>query len=235
MNLRYVFLIIILGLVLIPSQSFSLLVEQSPEELYQSHHTIVIGKIISSEMISERETLYQIKVTEPVKNSQKDEIISAVGNGIDCSKVEMCTRTSIDRVFAVGDKVILYLNHGLGNFEISPYSRIISPYEDDIMTSEFAISDESQVPSIDINSENISNSSVVMDKEENSDFDRQNFLTGKPVNIITSADFRDTGDTRSLVIILIESIGVIMIVFFIVFYAIKKRRAKQSIDKTKKI
>ena len=126
------------GMVLIPTQSFSLLTEQSPEELYRSHHTIVIGKIISSEIISQRETLYETKVIESIKNSQQNEIISAVGNGIDCSKVVvLCERSSIDRVFDVGDTVILYLNYGLDNFEVSPYSRTISP-DEDVVTSEFA-------------------------------------------------------------------------------------------------
>jgi len=64
-------------------------------------------------------------VTESIKNSQKDEIISAIGKGIDCNKVEMCIRTSTDRVFDVGDTIVLYLNHNLIQYEISPYSRVI--------------------------------------------------------------------------------------------------------------
>ena len=124
-------------MILIPTQSFSLLEERSPEELYQSHHTIVIGKIISTEIITDRTTLYEINVIESVKNSQKNERISAVGNGIDCSKVAVsCMRSSIDRVFDVGDTVILYLNHNWDNFEVSPYSRAVSP-DEDIVTSEF--------------------------------------------------------------------------------------------------
>ena len=123
--MKYLFFII-LGLILISiPNSFSLLEERSSEELYESHHTIVIGNIISSEIISQRETLYEIKVTESIKNSQKDEIISAIGKGIDCNKVEMCMRTSTDRVFDVGDTIVLYLNHNLIQYEISPYSRVI--------------------------------------------------------------------------------------------------------------
>ena len=137
MSLRYLVLIVISGLVLIPAQSFSLLAEQSPEELYQNHHVIVIGKIVSAEIVTDRTTLYEIMVVESIKNSQKNNIISAVGNGIDCNGIASCMRSSIDRVFDVGDTAILYLNYGFENFEVSPYSRTISPDEYTV-PSEFA-------------------------------------------------------------------------------------------------
>ena len=80
---------------------------------------------------------------------------------------------------------------------------------------------------IPIYAENVSGSSVTMNKEENSDFNKSNFLTGKPVNLIPSDDYRDTENTRLLPIILIMSLVVtIIIVFFIILYTIKKRRIK---------
>lgn len=80
---------------------------------------------------------------------------------------------------------------------------------------------------IPIYAENVSDSSVTMNKEENSDFDKSNFLTGKPVNLIPSDDYRDTENTSLLPIILITSLVVtIIIVFFIILYTIKKRRIK---------
>ena len=130
-------LIIFLGLFLIPQASFSSLIYQTPQELYNNHNTIVIGEILNSETISQRETLYEIKVIESVKNSQENELISAVGDGINCSQTEMCIVSSIDTVFDIGDTVILYLNYKLDNFKISPYSRVISP-DENYVVSEFA-------------------------------------------------------------------------------------------------
>ena len=55
--------------------------------------------------------------------------------------------------------------------------------------------------------------------------DRQNFLTGKPVNIITS----DKSQNVSLPpIFLIAGLGAIMIVLFIVIYIIKKQKTQQN-------
>ncbi len=135
--MKIILLVLSLGLFLIPQASFSSLIYQTPQELYNNHDTIVIGEILDSETISQRETLYEIKVAESVKNSQENEIISAVGDGIDCSQIEMCMTTSVDTVFDIGDTVILYLNYDLDGFKISPYSRVISP-DEDYVTSEFA-------------------------------------------------------------------------------------------------
>ena len=88
-KMKIILLVISLGLFLIPQASFSSLIYQTPQELYNNHHTIVIGEILNSETISQRETLYEIKVTESVKNSQKNEVISAVGKGINCNEIEM--------------------------------------------------------------------------------------------------------------------------------------------------
>ena len=46
-------------------------------------------------------------------------------------------------------------------------------------------------------------------------------------------DFRETNSENSLVIILIESIGAILIVLFIIFYVIKKRITKKSLEEKK--
>ena len=46
-----------------------------------------------------------------------------------------------------------------------------------------------------------------------------------------SSDFREGETLNSPVIIIIQSLGAVLIIGFIVFYAIKKRRAKQSVKK----
>ena len=44
----------------------------------------------------------------------------------------------------------------------------------------------------------------------------------------TAVDFRETSNDSSLVIIIIQSLGVVLIIFFILFYAIKKRIARNT-------
>jgi len=67
-------------------------------------------------------------------------------------------------------------------------------------------------------------------------FTKQYLLTGKPMLNPNSTDFRDlqTGEAISNpeVAIILESLGAILIVFFIVIYAVKKRM-KKSIEEKK--
>jgi hypothetical protein len=113
--------LIAFGGLLIPQTSFSLLAAQTPEELYDSHHTIIKGKILDYTAISQRQTLYDVEVIEYVKNPQEDKIIQAVGDGVKDGR----EWTSVDVIFDINDIVLLYLYHTDDSFTISPYSRII--------------------------------------------------------------------------------------------------------------
>ena len=112
-----IFLIIYL---LIPNYiSNAMLLPKSILELYVESDLVIIGKIADlNEMVQERKTLYIIEVERYLKNPQAAKIIIAIGKGAKSSEL----RTSIDKIFEKGDRVLLYLNVKSENYTISPYS-----------------------------------------------------------------------------------------------------------------
>lgn len=99
-------------------QASALLEYQTPLELYNNHELIVIGKVISLTEISNRETIYNVKVEEYLKNPKPYDLIDAYGLGAKNSGMA----SSIDTIFEIGDRVLLYLNKENEKYKISPYS-----------------------------------------------------------------------------------------------------------------
>lgn len=98
----------------------ALLEYQTPLELYNNHELIVIGKVISLTEISKRETIYNIKVDEYLKNPKPYDLIDAYGLGTRNNGIW----SEDDTIFGIGDRVLLYLYLGDDKYKISPYSFI---------------------------------------------------------------------------------------------------------------
>jgi len=101
-------------------QASAMLVYQTPLELYNNHELAVIGKIISLTEISKRETIYNIKVEEYLKNPKPYDFMDAYGLGAKNSGIA----GKEDTIFEIGDRVLLYLYKEDGKYKISHYSFI---------------------------------------------------------------------------------------------------------------
>ncbi len=98
----------------------AMLVAKTPLELYNEHELIVTGKVISLTEISNRETIYNVKVEEYLKNPKPYDIIDAYGLGAKNGGIVI----EDDTIFEIGDRVLLYLYKEDGKYKISQYSFI---------------------------------------------------------------------------------------------------------------
>jgi len=89
----------------------------TPLELYTSSELILVGNVVSLREDSEqRETEYDIKVEQYLKNPKPFSMITVVGAGT------KGTPTEDDPLFDHGDRVLLYLNKHDEKYRIRPFS-----------------------------------------------------------------------------------------------------------------
>jgi len=96
----------------------AILEPQSNVELYVENEVILVGFVTSISVTDSEDTQYTINVERYVKNPQEDNSIVAIGRGSTDSK----NLSSIDKLFKMGDRVLLFLNTSNDIFLISPYS-----------------------------------------------------------------------------------------------------------------
>ena len=107
----------------------AMLVRKTTLELYVENELILVGKVISlNEIPAENQTEYQIKVERYLKNPQSYDTITAIGRGTKSGEL----RTSIDKIFNVSDRVLLFLNKKQGNYIISPFSVNAEAFDPDL-------------------------------------------------------------------------------------------------------
>ena len=133
--MKKTFLALIVGLgvlsIILPAHSELRLESLTSLELYKKNDLIVIGNIISSiEDEQARSTEYLVQIKEYLKNPNGDDTITVLGSGI------KNFQSSIDKIFVVGDTVLLFLTDSNGVLTISPYSKKIT---DDPSTMFFRI------------------------------------------------------------------------------------------------
>ncbi len=86
-------------------------------EYYVENEIILVGKIVDANEIENNHTLYNVVIERFVKNPQESKTIQVIGSGTING-----TNTSIDKIFAPEDRVLLFLNTNDGKNTISPYS-----------------------------------------------------------------------------------------------------------------
>ncbi len=91
---------------------------QSNVELYVENEVILVGFVTSTFVTDSEDTQYTINVERYVKNPQEDNSIVAIGRGSTDSE----NLASIDKLFKIGDRVLLFLNTSNDKYLISPYS-----------------------------------------------------------------------------------------------------------------
>jgi hypothetical protein len=105
--------------IIIFSPAYGMLVPMTPLEHYTKDDIILVGKVISlEENTTSSQTAYKIKVEKYLKGHQVSDTIDAIGVGAENSTAHK----SIETIFQVGNRVLLYLNNFDGNYIISPYS-----------------------------------------------------------------------------------------------------------------
>jgi len=88
-------------------------------DLYMENELIFVGFVeFETENIETGNTLYEIKVEQFIKNSQNDERITVVGEGMRNDEI----KSSIQKFFNVGDRVLIFANKINEEYQISPYS-----------------------------------------------------------------------------------------------------------------
>lgn len=118
-----ILLVILIGLsVMFASASFLIdadarLQNKTVLEHYVENDMILIGQIKDAYNDENNHILYQIEVEKYLKHPQDIKTISVVGPG-----GKNGTITSIDKIFSIGDRVLLFLNTIDAQNVISPYS-----------------------------------------------------------------------------------------------------------------
>jgi len=109
-------IVLCIGSLLIQSTD-ARLIPKSNVELYVENEVILIGFVTSTFVTDSKDTQYTINVEQYVKNPQDNSIV-AIGRGSTDSE----NLASIDKIFKIGDRVLLFLNTSNDRYLISPYS-----------------------------------------------------------------------------------------------------------------
>ena len=215
-------LLIIIGIIsvsvfsLIYADSVFALPFISPEHSYGNAKHVVVGRVLSVEILSEPYVqnstgiysqrfgfaLYEIQVDEFLKNSINNSTMKVLGKYTN----ERNTMSYVTYPYEVNQKVLVYIQE---INEIPGYDLIITPANSRAISDEFT---DEQICGVG----NVLVDGICIPSDQ------------LRVNEYNFRESLQTGETISNpeVIVIIESLGAILIVSFIIIYAIKKRSRK---------
>ena len=109
--------------IILSSNICGYIVMRTPQQIYKQTDVIIVGKIGNAVgRLSERSTDYTVSVEKYLKNDLHQGTLLVNGIG----KKNSAIMAEDEPIFSVGERVVLYLTKVRNEYQVSPYSHILS-------------------------------------------------------------------------------------------------------------